>query len=79
MAVFGLDAQPPQLRGDIAAGALAVVGEKQEWQLEGLQLMNEAVGPIDQRITPIDYAIHVDQESVRHFVLFKKRNHKVKH
>src|SRR5262249_51615671 len=68
-----VDAEPLQSRGDVAARALAVVGQEAEGHPRRKQLVDEAVRAGDQRPPPVDDPVHVDQVAVHARVLLPQK------
>jgi hypothetical protein len=62
--LIDFDAEPPQLRDDVAPGPLAVVGQEQERDPPLAQLVDEPIGAGDELAPPVDHPIHVDEEAV---------------
>ena len=60
-----------ELRGHVAARALAVVGEQPEGNFALAKLRDETFGAGNQLRAAIDHAIHVDEISMTHFDLLR--------
>jgi hypothetical protein len=68
-----MNAHSLQFDGDIAAGALAVVGKKQKRNIASDELINEMIGAANQFATFVNNTIHVDQITLRHSTLQKSK------
>ena len=58
--------KPLQACGDVAPGALAVVGQEEEWDVRFSQFVHEAIRPGDEMSAPVDDSVHVNQISKHH-------------
>jgi hypothetical protein len=61
---LGLNSHSLEFSGDVAASALTVVCEEEEWDVSIDQLVDEAVGSRDQVVTTVDNAVHVDEKAM---------------
>lgn len=60
---LGVESEAAEFEGDIAAGALRVVGEEAERDVFVAQALYKEVGAGDQLVAPIDYTVHVEEEA----------------
>ena len=58
-----VNAQPLQTCGDVAPGALAVVGQEEEGDVGLTQSVHEPIRAGDELTTPVDHSVHVNQVS----------------
>ncbi len=63
---FDVDAHAIQFGDDVAAGALAVVGQETKRDVASAQLGDEPIRARDHFRAAVENAIHVDQVSVLH-------------